>query len=176
MTRLIPSALLLASCAPIAAPPVAQTAPYGTPRADARATWLGDHNRERAAYGAAPLAWDEGLARSAAAFARVLASEGRLRHSAKGERPGQGENLWLGTRGAYAPGAMTGTWADEKRLFRRGVFPDVSRTGDWRHVGHYTAMIWPTTTRLGCGLASGVRGDVLVCRYSPAGNRDGVRI
>lgn len=168
-------ALVPAACAPVVGPPSLPN-PYQSIRADARLVWLNDHNRERSAYGVAPLAWDEGLARGAAAYARILASEGRLRHSAKIERAGQGENLWLGTRGAYVPGEMTRTWAEEKRHFRRGVFPNVSRTGDWRHVGHYTAMIWPTTTRVGCGLASSPRWDVLVCRYSPAGNRDGVRI
>jgi hypothetical protein len=34
-------------------------------------------------------------------------------------------------------------------------------------------MIWPTTTRVGCALASTPRTDYLVCRYSPAGNIDG---
>lgn len=175
MKSLIPFALVPAACTPAVAPQSDPT-PYQSARVDVRLVWLGDHNRERAAYGSPPLAWDEDLARGATAYARILASEGRLRHSAKGERRGQGENLWLGTRGAYAPGAMTGTWLEEKRFFRRGVFPNVSRTGDWRHVGHYTAMIWPTTTRVGCGLASSPRWDVLVCRYSPSGNRDGVRL
>lgn len=175
MRCVLPILLFPAACAPVAST-VRSPPPYQSAQMDARSVWLSDHNRERAAYGVAPLAWDEGLARGAAAYARILASEGQLRHSAKGERAGQGENLWLGTRGAYAPGMMTRTWADEKRFFRRGIFPNVSRTGDWRHVGHYTAMIWPTTTRVGCGLASSPRWDVLVCRYSPAGNRDGVRI
>ena len=34
-------------------------------------------------------------------------------------------------------------------------------------------MIWPTTTHVGCALASNARSDYLVCRYSPAGNIDG---
>jgi hypothetical protein len=108
--------------------------------------------------------------------ARQLAAIGRLEHTLKAQRPNQGENLWMGSRGSYRVQAMTGTWAAERRLFRHGVFPAVSRRGDWRLVGHYTQMVWPTTTRLGCALASSPRWDVLVCRYSPPGNRDGVRI
>jgi hypothetical protein len=34
-------------------------------------------------------------------------------------------------------------------------------------------MIWPTTTNIGCALASTPRTDYLVCRYAAAGNIDG---
>lgn len=68
---------------------------------------------------------------------------------------------------------MVGAWASEKRMFAPGVFPAVSRTGNWIDVAHYTQMIWPTTQRIGCALASTGRTDYLVCRYSPAGNVDG---
>jgi hypothetical protein len=34
-------------------------------------------------------------------------------------------------------------------------------------------MIWPTTTRIGCALASTPRVDYLVCRYAGKGNVDG---
>lgn len=52
----------------------------------------------------------------------------------------------------------------------------MSRSGPWSTVGHYTQMIWPTTTHVGCAIANGVRFDVLVCRYAPAGNIDGRRV
>ncbi|MEO7654234.1 MAG: CAP domain-containing protein, partial [Sphingomicrobium sp.] len=48
-------------------------------------------------------------------------------------------------------------------------------TGDWSQCGHYTQMVWPTTTDIGCGYARG-RFDALVCRYSPPGNKDGVAL
>ncbi|WP_240913907.1 CAP domain-containing protein [Sphingomonas sp. HDW15A] len=134
------------------------------------------HNRERAAYGSPPLGWDPALAAQAKKYAHELAAIGRLLHSPKAQRPGQGENLWLGTRGMFGTEAMVGSWAGEKRHFRRGVFPANSTTGNWRDIGHYSQMVWPRTTRLGCGLASSARWDVLVCRYSPPGNQDGLRI
>jgi hypothetical protein len=31
-------------------------------------------------------------------------------------------------------------------------------------------MVWPTTKRFGCGVASNDRTDYLVCRYYPSGN------
>jgi len=164
--------VLLAACAqpPTAyrrQPPVSSLAP---------AIWLQAHNRERVAVGVAPLAWDPSLAAAAAAYAGRLAASGALRHSSRAERPGQGENLWMGTRGAYSPAQMIGSWAAERARFRPGIFPAVSRTRNWADVGHYSQMIWPTTTRLGCAVASSPRLDVLVCRYAPAGNIDGRRI
>ena len=68
---------------------------------------------------------------------------------------------------------MVGGWDSEKRFFTPGIFPNKSRTGSWEDVGHYTQMIWPTTQRVGCALASTQRIDYLVCRYSGAGNIDG---
>ena len=137
---------------------------------------LAAHHRERAAVGSAPLAWDPAMAAVASAYAAQLAREGRLRHSFRSQRPGQGENLWIGTSGAYPVEAMVGAWASERRHFRPGRFPYVSRTGRWSDVGHYTAMIWPTTHRFGCGIGRSARWDVLVCRYAPAGNVDGVAV
>lgn len=134
------------------------------------------HNRERSAVGAAPLAWDPALARSAAAYGPTLARLGRLAHSGQATRPGQGENLWMGTRGAYALEEMAGGWAGEKRLFRPGVFPKVSRSGNWSDVGHYTQMIWKGTSRVGCAVHTGRDWDFLVCRYSPPGNVVGQRV
>lgn len=131
------------------------------------------HNRERAAWRVAPLAWDLGLAASADRWADELARTGRWGHSPRDSRPGQGENLWMGTVGAYPLRAMVGAWIDEKRLFRAGLFPAVSATGNWSDVGHYTQIIASRTTRVGCAMRSGGGWTYLVCRYSPAGNIDG---
>ena len=137
---------------------------------------LNVHNRERRAFGAPPLGWDPAIAAQAAAYARDLAQLGRLQHSSKAFRPGQGENLWMGSRGGYPSTVMAEAWAGEKRHFRPGRFPAVSRTGNWADVGHFTQMVWPSTSRIGCGLASVGRWDVLVCRYAPAGNVDGIAL
>ncbi|HEV2864969.1 MAG TPA: CAP domain-containing protein [Allosphingosinicella sp.] len=134
------------------------------------------HNRERAAAGTPPLSWDESLAASAAAYAPQLAQLGRLQHSARETRPGQGENLWMGTRGAYSIEDVVHSWAAERRIFRPGVFPNVSTSGEWSDVAHYTQLIWRTTTRVGCAFHSSAQWDFLVCRYSPPGNVAGQRV
>ena len=134
---------------------------------------LAAHNAARAQAGVAPLAWDPALGRSAAAYAQQMAFTNRFEHSNRQARRGIGENLWMGTRGAFSVERMVGDWASERRMFRAGLFPAVTRTGNWMDVGHYTQIIWPTTTRVGCALASNGRADYLVCHYSPAGNIDG---
>ena len=134
------------------------------------------HNRERAEIGVPALTWNARLAADAAAYGPRLAQLGRLAHSASESRPGQGENLWMGTAGAFSLEEMIGGWAGEKRLFRRGVFPNVSSSGHWADVAHYTQMIWPTTTAVGCALHRTPSNDYLICRYSPAGNVVGGRV
>jgi hypothetical protein len=137
---------------------------------------LAVHNRERSATGARPLAWDPGLAAAAAAYGPALERLGKLAHSPLGARPGQGENLWMGTRGAYQLEEMAGSWADEKSLFRPGIFPTVSTSREWSDVGHYTQMIWKGTSRVGCAVHKTRKWDFLICRYSPPGNVVGQRV
>ncbi len=128
------------------------------------------HNIERARAGVPALTWDNDLGTAAAVYAQQMAMTGRFAHSDRAARPGTGENLWMGTHGAFSVETMVGGWASEKQWFLPGVFPNVSRTGNWEDVGHYTQMIWPATTRVGCALASTPRIDYLVCRYAYKGN------
>jgi hypothetical protein len=134
---------------------------------------LAAHNGERAAVGAPLLVWDPVLGSGAAAYAQQMAMTGVFEHSDRKARRGIGENLWMGTHGAYSVEAMVGGWLSEKRFFMPGIFPNNSRSGNWIAVGHYTQLIWPTTQRIGCALASNGRTDYLVCRYATAGNIDG---
>lgn len=134
---------------------------------------LVSHNAERARVGAAPLVWDPQLAAAAASYGPTLAALGRLKHSPRAGRPGQRENLWMGTHGAYSPEQMVGRWIQERAYYHAGVFPYVSTTGKWDDVAHYTQLIWPTTTRVGCAIYSSRAWDYLICRYSPPGNIDG---
>lgn len=82
----------------------------------------------------------------------------------------------MGTAGYFTPQQMIAHFAAEKQHFRAGDFPQVSRTGNWADVGHYTQIVWATTREVGCATARGARFDVLVCRYWPAGNLMGARI
>jgi hypothetical protein len=79
----------------------------------------------------------------------------------------------MGTRGAFAPEQMVGSWIEERQYFREGIFPNVSRTGNWLDVGHYSQLIWRGTTAVGCAVHRDARWEFLICRYSPKGNIDG---
>ncbi|MEH6716781.1 CAP domain-containing protein [Parasphingorhabdus flavimaris] len=143
------------------------------PRGEARlqSAMMRAHNDARARVGAPKLEWNAELTKDAAAYAVTLARNGKFAHDPQaGRNPRQGENLWMGTRDAYGYGEMIGAWVDEDRYFKRGLFPDNSTTGTWGDVAHYTQIIWPTSLRVGCAVASNARDDFLVCRYSPAGN------
>jgi len=136
-------------------------------------TLLHMHNAARAAAGASTLTWDPRLESEAAGYARYLASRNLFMHSSRSSRNGTGENLWMGTRGAFSVESMIGGWLSEGNKFRAGIFPAVSRNGNWHEVGHYTQIVWPQTRRVGCAIASNRSFDFLVCRYWPSGNVHG---
>lgn len=138
---------------------------------------LAGHNRERAAMGIPPLAWNELLANDARVYADQLVRVGYLVHSQDdpAETDPQGENLWAGTHGYYGPESMVGLWVDEKKDFKDGVFPNNSISGDLENVAHYTQVVWRSSRAMGCAVAHGRDDDFLVCRYSEGGNVIGER-
>ena len=154
--------------------------PAAAQQADAAAGSLAErlldaHNRERAAVGAPPLAWDAKLAADAASYGPALAALRHLVHSPRESRPGERENLAMAWHGTLSAEQLVGMWSREKLLLTPGMFPNVSRTERWEDVAHYTQMVWPTTTRVGCAIFA-ADWDYLICRYSPPGNKDGMPV
>src|SRR5688572_8419326 len=139
-----------------------------------RASTLRLHNQARQQFGVPPVAWSDELAAGAMAHAQYMARTGIYGHDqTPGRRKKSGENLWRGPRGVFSYDIMIGVMIAEAKDFRPGVFPNISRTGVWNDVAHYTQIVWPTTTNVGCALASSATSDYFVCRYSPTGNKDG---
>ncbi|HET7086495.1 MAG TPA: CAP domain-containing protein [Rhizomicrobium sp.] len=134
---------------------------------------LAAHNRERSGLGLVPLSWNSALARAARRWADYLATTGRFEHAPENSTAPEGENLWAGTKGSFAPEAMVDAWVREKRFFHPGPFPNNSTTGRWEDVGHYTQLVWRATTQVGCAEAASDNEDILVCRYAEAGNYRG---
>jgi len=134
---------------------------------------LAAHNQARAEAGVQPLVWDRELAASAAAYGPTLTQLGRPVHAARLGRNCPHENLLQSNRGGRTPEQMVAYWVGENRNYVPGTFPNVSRTGQWFDVAHYTQVVWRSTTRVGCAVHSDLNYDWLICRYSPPGNIDG---
>jgi uncharacterized protein YkwD len=180
MLRLVPQrqrarfavllSLMLAGCVPRAvSPPTHPAASLPLPPT-LRDAMVAVHARARARVGLPPLVWSGRLTADAQGWADTLARTGGFRHA---DQADEGENLWMGTRGAYRYAEMAGYWVGEGRNFTGPAHPFVSRTGDWHDVGHYTQIVWGATRLIGCALARNRRDDILVCRYWPAGNVEG---
>lgn len=129
------------------------------------ATFLEVHNNARHSVGVPPLAWSPVLAADSQKRAdQLLAAGGNLIH--RTDSP-YGENLAGGRGGnrATLPRLAAELWLRERALYKDGP------AGSQDDVGHYTAMVWRTTTQVGYGLAVGADGTwVLVAGYAPQGN------
>jgi uncharacterized protein YkwD len=149
---------------------------YSAPTSKMAKTILERHNLYRNQVNVPQLVWSAKLEKDAQRWANHLASLGgnQLVHSQ--ERGGAGENLWLGTSGYFSHNQMVDSWGEEKKYFKSGNFPNVSSTGNWADVGHYTQMVWRNTTEVGCAIASAGGNDILVCRYAPTGNYIGQKV
>lgn len=137
---------------------------------------LAAHNLERDRMKVPRLSWSQELARDAQQWAQHLAELGQMQHTTQTQRNSTGENLWMGQAGYFSPRSMVETFLEEKKDFRAGEFPNVSRTGRWQDVGHYTQIIWANTQEVGCAMARGKGNDFLVCRYRPGGNWIGQKV
>ena len=129
------------------------------------------HNRERSAVGAPQLRWSFQLEKDAIGHAQQMARANRLIHAPREGRGIARENLSQGPLG-WGPGQLMRNWLNEKRYFHGGIYPNVC-TGGWSRCAHYTQIIWPGTTHVGCGMVVGRSSNWFVCRYSPGGNKDG---
>ena len=176
MNRLIALSLMLAAPAAAATLPNPNwPEPADRGAHQLRSAVINLHNQARRQFGVAPVAWNDELAVEAMRHAQHMAQTGIYGHDkTPGRRSKMGENLWRGQRGQFSYEVMVGVMVDEARHFQPGAFPNNSRTGNWNDVAHYTQIVWPTTTEVGCALAASATTDYFVCRYAPTGNKDGV--
>jgi len=136
---------------------------------------LAVHNRERAEVGVPPLVWSDKLAADAKPWAEHLATTPEFGHNGPELKAlGEGENI-AGFQldvGPSAPGNGQSLWVDEKKNYHGGPISMADFSNGAPPIGHYTQMVWRTTTQVGCATATGGGHpfSILVCRYSPAGN------
>ena len=149
--------------------PITGTGSNVTPQ-DAQAL-VDFHNRVRAEVGLGPVTWDPEVAAFAQKYADIQAADTSKWDHNPNRTLGSitlGENLAMGT--GYTPLQLADQWyTSEKNLWTRG---SVISNGS-NPAGHYTQMIWKTSTKIGAGIASSGQSLYLVCNYSPGGNQIG---
>lgn len=122
------------------------------------------HNAARRQVGAPPLKWSKDLARYAQSWADLLASTNGFEHR---QNSPYGENLAQADSSRQA----AQLWLSEKSLYRGQRI----NGSNYLTFGHYTQMIWKSTTEFGCGKARTGRTTTWVANYNPVGNMQGER-
>jgi hypothetical protein len=128
------------------------------------------HNKVRKDVGTVPLEWSTELAAYAQAWADNLAK----RNCAFEHRPHSGEfkqihgeNIFWGMGSAYTALNASKSWYDEIKDYKHAPL----NNDNWSAAGHYTQMVWKTTTKVGIAKAVCKGGEILiVANYDPAGN------
>lgn len=148
------------------------------------ATIVAAHNRWRAEVGVSEeLAYSEILAASAQAWADELkrSNHCRMRHSHPDGR--YGENLYWASALQWSDGRnevqkvsaakVVNSWGSERADYD---YAD-NRCAPGKMCGHYTQLVWRSTTTVGCAKAicEDSKEQVWVCQYQPAGNWVGRR-
>lgn len=139
--------------------------------------FVAQHNARRATHHSPALTMESSLNASAQAYADKLLSTGVFVHSSEEERNGAGENLFytlseFPLEPAVLAARAVEAWYEEVANY------DYNNPGFGVDTGHFTQVVWKSTTHLGCGIAQGpkvVAGrtgtiNYVVCHYAPDGN------
>jgi uncharacterized protein YkwD len=119
-----------------------------------------------------PLTWDATLAQAAQTVAAVC----KFEHS----NGSYGENLYASAGFAPTGAAVVNDWVGEAADYTYAT----NTCAAGKSCGHYTQVVWRTTTKLGCALkacsqnspfGSSPNWTLVVCEYDPAGNFVGMK-
>ncbi len=144
------------------------------------------HNDLRKKYGSPPLTYSKNLEDAAKKWAAHLQAEGCAMVHSQGAVGPTGENLYWASASKKAnvkdekghwlwqnslqdidEAAVVQGWYDEVQWYDY----ETNSCEKDRMCGHYTQVIWNTTTELGCAATACTdRSQVWVCEYAPAGN------
>lgn len=125
---------------------------------------LNMHNYLRSLLGVPPLTWSNDLANAATNWSQTCAAQNSLHHSDLA----YGENVGYTNGEAYTCASGVLRWFEEYKSYAAGVPSNSEGYHVW---GHFTQVAFPTTTQVGCGMATANDGSqYLTCEYYPAGN------
>jgi hypothetical protein len=163
----------------------------GTPAMDSggmttnESEWLDGMNAARAAVGESPLVWDPIAAQVAAGYAAMCnfvhnPNRNSQYQALGGGSGGLGENIAAGAP-TQSPQAAVTSWVNEISCYDHASNTcSTSGSCAGTECGHYTQIVWKSTTAVGCAHYSCTTNspfgsqfpdwDYSVCDYSPPGN------
>ena len=144
--------------------------------ADEKAEIVLAHNHWRSAVNVPELHWSSKLADMAQRHADTL-KNAKACQPIHSQASNVGENVFWASPMQYSdgfseiqqltPAQIVDDWASEKKDFH--YFSNSCAMG--KQCGHYTQIVWKSTTEVGCGKAyCPDNSQVWVCNYAPAGN------
>jgi|HubBroStandDraft_1064217.scaffolds.fasta_scaffold271472_1 pathogenesis-related protein 1 len=145
--------------------------------------WLTPMNAARAMVGEMPLRWDPIAAQVALTYADQCNyahnPNAGAQYKALGGVSGLGENIAAGAPSQTVSSAV-GSWLSEQASYDHAT----NQCAAGKDCGHYTQIVWSTTTGVGCAAASCTTNspfgtfanglwDFEVCDFAPPGNVNG---
>ncbi|KAF4524072.1 hypothetical protein B566_EDAN013020 [Ephemera danica] len=124
------------------------------------------HNELRKQHGAPPLELSRELCNYANEWAIHLSEINTLEHRTEGT---YGENLYVKWGTGFTVDGRTAvqSWYDEIKDY------NFSEPGFGMNTGHFTQVIWKSTTEMGIAIVTEGNGFFVVANYSPHGNMQG---
>ncbi|KAL9250541.1 Pathogenesis-related protein [Drosera capensis] len=131
--------------------------------------FLTPHNIARNTLGIAPLSWNDQLTSYAQWYANQRLYGCALIHSGGP----YGENIFWGSGSDWTPGLAVEAWMNEKQYYDYYTNSCI----DGQDCGHYTQIVWRSSTQLGCArvVCENGAGVFITCNYDPPGNYIGER-
>lgn len=122
------------------------------------------HNKWRADVNVPDLKWSNEMEKVAENWAIKQGKKGcKMKHSS--DNP-YGENLYWSMGMEFSPKYAIDDWGSEIKYFKKNKpFGNAQMKA-----GHYTQMVWRTTTEVGCAVYQCGSKILVVCNYNPAGN------
>ncbi|KAF8404811.1 hypothetical protein HHK36_009701 [Tetracentron sinense] len=135
---------------------------------DSHDDFVNAHNGERSQVSVPCLSWNDTVASYASSYAENSTRDCILKLS---NTTDYGENVIIGT-GSYTGVDAVNAWAAEKQNYDYAS----NSCAEGKVCGHYTQVVWNTSTNLGCARATCNNGSIFItCNYYPPGNFLGER-